>query len=238
MKSERINKIFSSLGEGGNALLLLLRSYLLTGIFILVPVAVTLFIFWQLFILADGILGDEVSRIVGYRLPGIGLITTALVCLFAGMIAQNVIGRRIVRWMDISLESLPVVRTLYVGIKQVADVLFQSRKGEFKRVVLIEYPKDHSWALAFVTNDFTVQINDPAFKCPMVTVFVPTTPNPTSGFLLITEKSRIIDTTLDIEEAMKIVISGGLVQPGSMLMHSGELMKTTEKSDEEFTIPH
>jgi uncharacterized membrane protein len=98
----------------------------------------------------------------------------------------------------------------------VADVIVvQKNRGEFKRVVMVEYPKEHSWTLAFVTADLTVPLHsDKIDEKKMATVFIPTTPNPTSGYLLIVEKSRIIDTHMDIEEAMKVVISGGLVQPG------------------------
>lgn len=231
-------RFLNPISESMNALLTLLRSYFLTGVIVLVPLAATLFIFWQLFNLADGLLGDEVRRVMGYRIPGVGLVSTALACILVGMIAQNVIGRRVLRWIDRSLESVPVVRTLYLGIKQVSDVLFQNRRGDFKRVVLIEYPRKGCWTIAFVTNDFTTKVQHPVFLTqPMVTVFVPTTPNPTSGFLIIIEKAALIDTDFDIEEAMKMVISGGLV-------HGGQFFPGTDSTSmlpptiEDFTIPH
>ena len=233
MGNERWENLKAPVLDGLNALYTLVRNYFLTGVLVLVPVAVTLFIMFQLFLFADGLLGSAVSKFTGYRIPGIGLFSTALVCVFMGMIAQNVIGKRILRWIDFSLESLPVVRSLYVGIKQVSDVLFQKHHGEFKRVVMVEYPKEHSWTFGFVTGDFIAPVSSDAFKGKqLVSVYVPTTPNPTSGFLLIVEKSRIVDTRLDIEEAMKIVISGGLVQPSQVAV------QTPQQLTEDFTIPH
>jgi uncharacterized membrane protein len=162
-----------------------------------------------------------------------GLFLTALICILAGMIAQNYVGRRFLSGIESSLEKIPVVRSLYNGIKQVADVVVQKNRGEFKRVVMVEYPKENSWTLGFVTADFTVPLRSKQIdERKMVTVFIPTTPNPTSGFLLIIEKSRIVDTHMDIEEAMKVVISGGLVQPGR-LPEGAEEAKV-----EEFSIPH
>jgi uncharacterized membrane protein len=237
MESDRLTTILGLLYDGLNALFSLMRSYFLTGVFIIVPVAVTLFIFFQVFQLADGLLGEEISRIMGFRLPGVGLIATAFLCILAGMIGQNVIGKRILRWVDLTLERLPVVRSLYMGVKQVSNVLFQGKRTDFKRVVLIEYPKSNSWVIGFVTNDFVVPLTGTNLpEKPLVTVFVPTTPNPTSGFLVVTENHRLLETSLDIETAMKIVISGGLVQAG-MLDPASQLSLGTP-TEEDFTIPH
>ncbi|MBP7635244.1 DUF502 domain-containing protein [Candidatus Ozemobacteraceae bacterium] len=210
----------------------ILRSYFITGVILVVPAFVTLFIIYQLFIFADGILGSAVSGALGVRIPGFGLIATALLFVVAGRIAQNVIGQRILTWVDRSLESLPVVRSLYVGIKQVSDVVLQQHKGEFKRVVLVEYPKEDSWVVAFVTGDFPAEVTEGFGQRSMLCVFVPTTPNPTSGFLLIVDRTKIMEMNLSIEEAMKLVISGGLVKPTAQ-----EIVQPAQ-TDEEFTIPH
>ena len=112
------------------------------------------------------------------------------------------------------LSQIPIVKSVYSGIKQVADVFIQNKKSNFKRVVMLEYPKENSWVIGFVTSDFLVKLDaDVPEKENMVTIFVPTTPNPTSGFLLILPKSKIVDMNIDIEDAMKIIISAGLVQP-------------------------
>ncbi|MBU1106122.1 MAG: DUF502 domain-containing protein [Candidatus Riflebacteria bacterium] len=233
VQHERLNRTLADASEKINQMLLLVRKYLLTGILVLVPLMVTLYIMYFVFQLTDGLLGVAVSRAIGYRIPGVGLILTALICISVGMIAQNYFGRRLIDGIEGSLDRIPVVRSLYNGIKQVADVVIQKNHGEFKRVVMLEYPKENCWVIGFVTADFIIPLkNESLDELDMVTVFVPTTPNPTSGFLLIIEKSKIVDTHMDIEDAMKVVISGGLVQPG----------RNTEVIDEdtgkEFVIPH
>ncbi|HPW58671.1 MAG TPA: DUF502 domain-containing protein, partial [Candidatus Rifleibacterium sp.] len=146
--------------------------------------------------------------------------------------AQNYFGKRLIASVDNSLEQIPGVRSLYNGIKQVADVIVRNTRSEFKRVVMLEYPKEDSWVLGFVTGDFVLQAGSDRLDDDMISVFVPTTPNPTSGFLLIISKKKIIDTHMDIEDAMKIVISGGLVQPGRLPE------QTTGETAEDFVIPH
>lgn len=233
IQHDRLNRTLDRATSKIEELLLLLRKYFLTGVLVLVPLAVTLYIMYIVFQITDGLLGVAVSRAIGYRIPGMGLFLTALICLVVGMIAQNFVGRRILSGIEGSLEKIPVVRSLYHGIKQVADVMLQKNRGEFKRVVMVEYPKENSWTLGFVTADFTIPLRSKQIdEKKMATVFVPTTPNPTSGFLLIIEKSRMVDTHMDIEEAMKVVISGGLVQPGRLPDGSDEVTL------EDFTVPH
>lgn len=233
IEHERLNRTLADAGEKINQVFLLLRKYLLTGVLVLVPLMVTLYIMFAVFQLTDGLLGVAVSRAIGYRIPGVGLIITALICVSVGMIAQNYFGRRIINGIEGSLDRIPVVRSLYNGIKQVADVVIQKNHGEFKRVVMLEYPKENCWVIGFVTADFVIHTREKALDdLDMVTVFVPTTPNPTSGFLLILEKSKIIDTHMDIEDAMKVVISGGLVQPGR------SVEAANEEAVKEFVIPH
>lgn len=233
VEHDRLNRTIENASVRMNEALLLVRKYLLTGILVLVPLMVTLYIMFAVFQLTDGLLGVAVSKAIGYRIPGVGLILTVIICVAVGMIAQNYFGRRIISGIEVSMDKIPVVRSLYNGIKQVADVVIQKNRGEFKRVVMLEYPKENCWVLGFVTADFIVPLKDSSLEgLDLVTVFVPTTPNPTSGFLLIIERSRIIDTHMDIEDAMKIVISGGLVQPGKtpdMAM---------EPPEESFVIPH
>ncbi|MGM0598698.1 MAG: DUF502 domain-containing protein [Candidatus Rifleibacteriota bacterium] len=218
IKHERLSRTIGRAVNGIEDFLLMIRKYLLTGVLVLVPLAVTIYIMFFVFQVTDGLLGKAVASVIGYRVPGMGIFLTALICVVSGMITQNYFGRRLLSGIESSLGRIPVVRSLYNGTKQVADVIVQKNKGEFKRVVIIEYPKSDCWAIAFLTADFTIPLKSKRIDdLKMVTVFLPTTPNPTSGYLLIIEKSRVIDTNLDIEEAMKVVISGGLVQPGGKL---------------------
>jgi len=231
IEHDRWRTVAGILLESLKALSTRLRNYFLTGVILLVPVVVTLFIMFQLFLWADGFLGESVSRAIGYRIPGLGIIFTIFLFVSVGIIGQNVLGKRLWHWVEYSLESLPVVRSLYVGIKQVSDILFQQQKSDFQRVVLVEYPRRELWIIGFVTNDAAVWSQSAEFlERKMVSVFIPTTPNPTSGFLLLVDRTQVIDSALGVEEAMKLVISGGLVQPKSMGNRTQPI--------EEFTIPH
>lgn len=232
IEHERLNRTLEDAGLKLNELLGQIRKYLLTGVFVLVPFVVTLYIMYAIFQITDGILGVAVSRFLGYRIPGMGLFLTATICITVGVIAQNYFGRRLIDGIDASLEQIPVVRSLYNGIKQVSAVIMRNNRGEFKRVVMLEYPKEDSWVLGFVTADFSLPFRSDRLDDDMVSIFVPTTPNPTSGFLLIISKKKLVDTHMDIEEAMKVVISGGLVQPGKLPD------RTDEKPAEDFVIPH
>jgi len=232
IEHERLNRTLDDAGQKLNDLLGQMRKYLITGVLVLVPFVVTIYIMYAFFQITDGLLGVAVSRAIGYRVPGMGLILTALICVSVGMIAQNYFGKRLIASIDNSLEQIPGVRSLYNGIKQVADVIVRNTRSEFKRVVLLEYPKEDSWVLGFVTGDFLLQTGSERLDDDMVSIFVPTTPNPTSGFLLIISKKKIIDTHMDIEDAMKIVISGGLVQPGRLPE------QTAGETAEDFVIPH
>ncbi|HMM59704.1 MAG TPA: DUF502 domain-containing protein [Candidatus Rifleibacterium sp.] len=232
IEHERLNRTLEDAGQRLNNLLGQMRKYLITGVLVLVPFVVTIYIMYAFFQITDGLLGVAVSRAIGYRVPGMGLILTALICVSVGMIAQNYFGKRLIASVDNSLEQIPGVRSLYNGIKQVADVIVRNTRSEFKRVVMLEYPKEDSWVLGFVTGDFVLQAGSDRLDDDMISVFVPTTPNPTSGFLLIISKKKIIDTHMDIEDAMKIVISGGLVQPGRLPE------QTTGETAEDFVIPH
>ncbi|MDD3148400.1 MAG: DUF502 domain-containing protein [Candidatus Riflebacteria bacterium] len=232
IEHERLNRTLEDAGQRLNNLFSQIRKYLLTGVLVLVPFVVTLYIMYAIFQITDGLLGVAVSNALGYRVPGMGLILTALICVSVGMIAQNYFGRRLISGIDASLEQIPVVRSLYNGIKQVADVFVRNNRGEFKRVVMLEYPKENSWVIGFVTADFVLPTRSDRLEDDLVSVFVPTTPNPTSGFMLILSKRMIIDTHMDIEDAMKVVISGGLVQPA----RAGD--NAIDETSEDFVIPH
>lgn len=211
IKHKRLNNAINEASNGLSNLLGLLKSWLITGFFMITPTALTLYIIYFLFQFSDGILGNIIAEYIGHQIPGIGLIIPILACLILGAVAQNY-GKRITKAIDGIMMNIPIIKSVYTGIKQVADVLMRQNKNEFKRVVLLEYPKDDCWVLGFVTADFTYPVNDDRLAKNLVSVFMPTTPNPTSGYLLILSKDKIVDINIDIEVAMKIIISGGLVQ--------------------------
>lgn len=228
-----IDTWWASLGKAISSFLELLRNSFITGVIVAVPIAITVYIAFLLFVFADGILGDAVASFMGYRIPGVGLILTVFLFISTGLIASNVIGSRMVRWLDASLEMLPFVRPLYVGVKQVSDILFKKKQWDFQRVVMVEYPKRDSYALGFVTGEFPAHLLEKQPHAePLICIFVPTTPNPTSGFLLLVPREKIHETRLSIEEAMKLIISGGLVKPGH------DQIQPSQVTVEDFTIPH
>ena len=237
IKHERLNRTIRMFSRRLTRVWGYIRNYLLTGVLVIVPVAVTIYIIYFIFQFADSFLGSTIGEAIGYNIPGMGIFLTALFCLLIGVIAQNYFGKRLIAWIDSSLSQIPLVKSVYSGIKQVADVFIQNKKSNFKRVVMLEYPKEDSWVIGFVTSDFLIKLDtDLPYKDNMVTIFVPTTPNPTSGFLIILPKDKIIDMNIDIEDAMKIIISGGLVQPtGNNSMKNladTENVKLEDKSEE------
>ncbi|MBF0545846.1 MAG: DUF502 domain-containing protein [Candidatus Riflebacteria bacterium] len=232
MDREKLKNVLSVFLDILGNLYSVLRSYFFTGLILVVPMAVTVYVVFILFQAADGLLGNALSQALGYNIPGVGLISTMLILMLFGVIAQNVIGKRFLHWLDISLQSLPMVRSLYMSVKQVSDVLFKNQPSDFQRVVMIEFPHEKCWTLGFITGDFPTGICRNPISEKMVCVFVPATPNPTSGFLLFVDKDKVMDTNLGIEEAMKMIISVGLVKPG--------LTNPIPPYNnfEDFTIPH
>lgn len=209
IKHERLNKLLARIGTECKGFGDKIQSYFIAGVLVFVPAVATIGLVYFLFKYVDDFLG----QLFGVTFPGAGLVLTALICLIFGVITQNVVGKKILDWIGKLLEKVPVISSVYTGIKQVADVFMKDQKSAFKRVVMLEYPKEDCWVIGFVTADFTMKVEgDIKEKDSMVTVFVPTTPNPTSGFLLILPKSKIIDMNIDIDVAMKVIISGGIVQ--------------------------
>jgi len=187
-----------------------LRHYFITGMLVLTPMVLTFYIFKALLVAADRILSPFFDLIFGVHIPGIGLLALIVVVIASGMIADNMIGRRFFGWWDNLLKKMPLIHNLYLPIKQIFSAFSgKDAKSKFSRVVLVEYPKSGSFALGFVTNELTGEMTE-KFEEKMISCFVPTTPNPTSGFLLIVPSSRVIPLSISIEEGIRFVISGGI----------------------------
>jgi len=201
-----------------------LRNLFITGLLVLVPLGVTLWIVYSLFNLTDrairNMLTEPFNRLCQYifnrdiEIPpyGIGLIVTVLVILFTGMIAKNLVGRRIISLFEHLLFRLPLVNRIYKAVKQISEAMLQRDKNIFQAVVLLEYPRLGLYSIGFVTST-TVQGVSDKINPDSVAVFVATTPNPTSGFVLIVPRRDVIFLDMTVEDAMKFVISGGVVTP-------------------------
>ena len=188
-----------------------LRSRFLTGLLIAFPLVVTVFFARFLFNLLDRWSYPITTRLVGYPLRGVGATLAVVLVFILGMLAHNVFGRRILRFGEHLIERVPVLRSIYVGTREVTRAFGSDRARSFRRVVLIPYPLEGSWCLAFVTSEFDQETPDGPRH--MISVFMPSTPNPTTGFYLIYPRDRVRSTDLSIEEAARLVISGGILSP-------------------------
>jgi uncharacterized membrane protein len=194
-----------------------LRRYFVAGILVLVPVGVTLFALRFLVNLMDRsllLLPDRIQpeTLLGFKIPGLGIVLTLLVLLLTGMLAANFFGRKLVEIGERILNRIPVVRSIYSGSKKIAETVFSGQSDAFRRPVLIPYPHENSWALAFVTNTSLGEIQARTGR-DVVGVYVPTTPNPTSGFNLMIPRDQVIDLEMSVDEALRMIISLGVVVP-------------------------
>lgn len=189
-----------------------LRGRFVTGLVIVVPLGITLFILKFLFNFADGILGSYLDRLFialthhDYYVPGLGMLTGAVVIYGTGLVATNVLGRRVLAWWDKVLARIPLVKSIYTSSKQLTQV-FQEGKTSYRRAVFVEWPRPGVRAVGFVTAE--VERNGER----LVVVYVPTMPNPTSGFALFFREEEVQESGMSVEEAVKFVVSGGVVVP-------------------------
>lgn len=190
-----------------------LKRYLITGAFVLAPLVITLYILTSGFALLDRFLGSVVARVLGDSVTGAGAVLTILLTLFVGMIATNVVGRRLIALGERLLERIPVVRAIYVSVKQLIEAFTVSNRAGFQRVVLVEYPRPGMWAIGFVTSRGAAALTERLDRS-VTTVFVPTAPNPTSGFLVVVPDDQVIPLSISVEEAFKAIVSGGIVWSG------------------------
>ncbi len=148
------------------------------------------------------------------HIPGMGLALTLLFILVVGILTTNILGRKIFQLGEKILEHIPFIRGLYISAKQLVEtVIFTSSAGSFKRVVMVEYPRKGVWSIAFVTSEAKGELKS-HFSSPCLTLFIPTTPNPTSGLMIVVPGEEVIPLDMTVEEGIKLVVSGGLIQPG------------------------
>ncbi|MCD6055820.1 MAG: transrane protein [Gammaproteobacteria bacterium] len=149
---------------------------------------------------------------LGFNIPGTGVVFSILILLITGMLVTNFLGKWLVAFSEQMLQRIPLVRSLYSGVKQVVTTLFSSDGQSFRKVMLVEYPRTGMWTIAFLTGQGFKAAEEQSGE-PVYTLFVPTTPNPTSGFLIIVPKKDAVELDLSIDDALKMVISLGAVRP-------------------------
>lgn len=194
-----------------------LRRYLITGLLIWVPILVTFFTIKFLIQVIDNSTDFlpknwQPAHIVGMDIPGIGLIFALIIIWLTGLLATNYFGYRLIRLWDAFINRLPLIRVIYSSVKQVMDTLFSSKSNAFRRVLLVEYPRRGLWSIAFQTSEFCEAVEEQTQK-PMVSIFVPTTPNPTSGFFMLLPEDQVVVLNMTVDEALRMIISLGVVQP-------------------------
>ncbi|WP_158963638.1 DUF502 domain-containing protein [Chachezhania sediminis] len=201
-------------------LLAALRSSFLTGIVVIMPVAMTIWLLWTLAGWVDGVVLPLVpsrfspEEYIGINLRGVGVIIFLVFTVIVGWIAKGLIGRSLIRFAESLVDRMPVVRSIYSGIKQISETVFAQSERSFEKAVLVEYPRRGIWAIGFISTEARGEIVARAHTGgKLLSVFVPTTPNPTSGFLLYFPAEDVIELDMSLEDAAKLVISAGLVYP-------------------------
>jgi len=199
----------------------LIKRYFITGLLIWLPLAITAWVLMVIAGIADNSLrllpkAFHPQNLVGFDIPGAGILVALIIILGTGLFATNFIGERLVRWWEILLAKIPVVNSIYNSVKQVSDTLFSSSGNAFRKALLIEYPRKGSWTIAFLTGKPGGDVGN-HLADDYVSVYVPTTPNPTSGFFLMLPRNDVIELEMNVDEALKYIISMGVVAPPTRL---------------------
>ncbi|WP_246476126.1 DUF502 domain-containing protein [Roseibium litorale] len=197
-----------------------LRNYFLTGLVIAGPIGITLWLTWTFIHWVDSwvkpVLPTAYSpeTYLPFSVPGLGLIVAVMVLTLLGFLAANFLGRSLLSFGESLVNRMPLVRNLYSGLKQIFETVLDERGNSFKKAALIEYPRKGLWAVVFISTETRGEIaRKLEGTAETVAVFLPTTPNPTSGFLLFVPKDEIIELNMSVEDAAKLIISAGLVNP-------------------------
>jgi uncharacterized membrane protein len=205
-----------------------IRKYFISGLLVWLPIWVTVLVIkFFVDILNKSLLllpkQYQPEVLLGFNVPGMGVIITLFVIFLTGVLVANFVGRRLVAMGDAIMGRIPLVRSIYTGVKQVTQTLFSPGGQSFRKVLLVEYPCAGVWSLAFQTGEVAKEIESSLHAEPMVCYFIPTTPNPTSGFLMMAPRSRVIELDMGVDQALKFVISLGVVQPEITMTSSGSL---------------
>ncbi len=198
-------------------MVLRMRRYFVAGLLVWLPIGATILIFTLLLDLMDRLLlllppAFRPEALLGFRIPGLGAILALIVLVVTGMLAANLLGRRLVKFYESVLQRIPVVRTVYSAVKNFAEVVFSDSTASVKKVLLIEYRRENGYSLAFQTSENPAEVRAVTGE-PIVAVFLPTTPNPTSGFMLFVPSRSVIELDMSVEAALKMIISLGVVVP-------------------------
>jgi uncharacterized membrane protein len=194
-----------------------MRKYLIAGLLVWMPLGITFLVIRAIVGFLDKTLlllphSYQPDNLLGVHIPGLGVLLAVILVLTTGMIVANLLGRRLIAAWESLLSRIPLVRTLYAGVKQIMEAVLSTDAQSFRRVLLIEYPRKDIWSLAFMTSDKLGEVQT-SLEDKVIGVFVPTTPNPTSGFVLMVPEKDVIYLDMPVEQGLKMIISMGTVVP-------------------------
>jgi uncharacterized membrane protein len=200
------------------------KRYFFTGLLIVLPILITVYLFISLFAFFDNILGRYISRMTlalfGYKIPGLGLLVFVAIIFFTGFFATNFIGRKFLRYLESLWFKFPIVKKIYPAAKLITQFLFgQKLQGRFQKVALTQYPSKGIYTICFITNESTESLKSKTGK-DLMNVLVPSVPNPITGFLILVPREDLIFLDMSVEEAVKIIVSGGVLDPKDLLKQS------------------
>lgn len=188
----------------------------IAGILVILPLLLTIYILVVLFQFADGILGKYINvylrRFLGFYVPGLGLIIFLIIIFLVGFLTTHFLGRKLYLILDKGLRRFPLIRHVYPSIKQIIEFLFASQRQAFKKAVLVQYPREGVWSVGFVTNEGLKEASDKT-KQSLLNIFIPSSPGPLTGFFILVPRQEVIFLDIPIEEAIKLIVSGGLLNP-------------------------
>jgi uncharacterized membrane protein len=202
----------------------MLRKYLIAGLLIWLPLAITLWVLDFIVTTMDRTLtvlpaSLHPDQVLGFHMPGLGLVMSVIILLVTGALAANIIGARMFSWWESVLVKIPIVRPIYSGVKQISDTLFASKGQSFRKVVLIEFPNRGQWTFGFVVGA-PGPVIERETAGDLITVYVPTAPNPTSGYVLMVRPSEVKELDVTVDDALKFHLSMGVVAPAARASRS------------------
>ncbi len=209
-----------------------MKKYFITGLLVLVPLFITVWVLSFLIHTMDQSLlllpeAWQPKKLFGFNVPGLGALLTLGIIFGAGLVATNIFGQHLIELWESLLARVPVVKTIYSSVKQVSDTLFSNTGNAFRKAVLVQYPRDGSWTIAFITGIPGGDVKEHLFG-DFISVYVPTTPNPTSGFFLMMPREDVIELDMSVDDALKYIISMGTVTPKDTLTQQLRFQQTQQ----------
>lgn len=191
------------------------KKYIVAGVLVIVPLIITHVVLRFLLSSIDGLLSPALIKYLGYDIPGLGIVIVILLIIVTGVLTHGVIGRQLVSLWDRLLGRVPFVRTIYLASKQLLQSITNPQESMFQRVVIVPYPRSGMYTLAFASSE--VKLDSVPGNGSFVAVFVPSTPTPFTGFTYLVKKEEVYPTNISVEDAVKFIVSGGIVTPDSIL---------------------